>query len=82
MSRRAVMCVLYRYESLVRWDIGVIVVALTAPGLTADTSVSAPNPVLVALNVQFAEISQRQAALREPAVKCRCVPSFHVDDAR
>jgi hypothetical protein len=82
MSRRAVMCVLYRYEWLVRRDIGVIVVGLTQPDLTADTSVSAPNPVLVALNAQFAEISQRQAALRDPTVKRRCMPSFDVDDAR
>jgi hypothetical protein len=31
--------------------------------------VSASNPVLVALNAQFAEISQHQTALCEPTVK-------------
>ena len=58
------------------------VAALLAPGLAADTFVSAPNPVLVALNVQFVEIRQHQTALCKPTVKTQCVLSFDINDAR
>src|ERR1700687_5135297 len=55
---------------------------LKTAGLGANPLVPTTSTVLVALDVHLAEISQHNTALREPTVKCQCVPCLDVNDAR
>jgi len=43
---------------------------------------SMPTAALVLLDVNFAEISRRHAALREPTVERQCMPCLDMDDTR
>jgi hypothetical protein len=56
------------------------VISLATPRLCANGSMSTPTAALVPLDVNLAEISQRRATLRQPAVERQCVPCLDIDD--